>query len=131
MSDLDFVRQRLKLVDELLAGAASESEPTPSWKAPLDPLGDLAEPRRSPTRLLALERQLLLRLLDECRVGQVRPTLDRWLARSGRIGRGAGGQREAAAFAGAGPDLTNLAQNILVDMAARLERWTEAEANEL
>ncbi|HBY93349.1 MAG: hypothetical protein M5U01_37175 [Ardenticatenaceae bacterium] len=123
MNDLDFVRQRLAIVDELLREAGQEDEGRLPWQAPPDPLTAVDEPRHSPLRLLALERQFLLHLLDECHAGQAGATLRQWLARNERLVQGRGGAREADARASAAGDLASLTHTILTDLLARLERW--------
>lgn len=131
MDDLDFVRQRLAIVDALLREGGAEDESRPAWQAPPDPLTAVDEPRRSPVRLLALERQFLLRLLDECHAGQVRTTLQQWLARNERLAQGRGGARDAEARASAGAELVGLTRTILTDLLTRLDRWlAEDEGDE-
>lgn len=130
MDDLKFVRQRLAIVEELLREAGAEKETRLPWQPPPDPLTALDEPRHSPVRLLALERQFLLRLLDECRPGQVRSTLQQWRARNERLARGRAGARQADVQASVGADLVALTSATLTDLLTRLDRWLAEEKDD-
>jgi len=125
MSDLEFVRRRLEIVEALLREVGGEGNDRPPWLAAPDPLSSLEEPRRSPARALALERQFLLRLLDECHAGQVHKTLEQWRARNERLARTQGETR-----GGAGAELIALSSSVLGDLLARLDRWLADEERE-